>query len=475
MADLKHADRLALLERIALEEIGRRARRGLTLEQIRDRAPDAVFDRVSGFDELDELEDEVDESLDTWLVRALEELDVSLAQGAAADSDRLDAAFATLCARGVLARQGVGWSTREGLTLVLEEAHALRQRGADARGYAFFCDQEIDAAIEDDRLHIAFGAVSGQRDASRAVGDEVVVALREAGLAVRWDGDRAKEILVEPFRWFRRPGSLECDEGEPRRPPRAPLPPLDAAGHARMEHERAARERDRESAPVAPIRLAQAQVHPLLVERAAQILGLSMEELDAVFVDRAVLFEDSLTQHRAGWASLGSPEADDYDRGPLQGSAAVLYALEARGLVGAPWKLELIAPPPFRWHGLREVFERARASSASCGRVLGFVPTTVTGSLRRDVDALFANGRRCWYTSRIVAGEEATLSAIPPDPSDTQWAPSTSLRDVLRVYAPDLDVERRLEHGQVVRSAELGGDPDVIAVARVVGLRVEDG
>jgi hypothetical protein len=48
------------------------------------------------------------------------------------------------------------------------------------------------------------------------------------------------------------------------------------------------------------------------------------------------------------------------------------------------------------------------------------------------------------------------------------------LRDVLRVYAPDLDVERRLEHGEVVRSAELGGDPDVIAVARVIGLRVED-
>lgn len=204
MADPNNAERLALLERIALEEIRRFARRGLSREQIRDRAPDAVFDRVSGFDELDDLDDEVDESLDTWLVRALEEVDASLVQGAAADSDRLDAAFATLCARGVLARQGVGWSTREGLTLVLEEAHALRQRGADARGYAFFCDQEIDAAIEDDRLHVAFGAVSGQRDASRAVGDEVVVALREAGLAVRWDGDRAKEILVEPFRWFRR-------------------------------------------------------------------------------------------------------------------------------------------------------------------------------------------------------------------------------------------------------------------------------
>lgn len=336
MADRKQTERLAQLERIALAEIGRLARRGLTLEQVRDRAPDAVHDHVSAFEELADLEDEVDWSMDSWLARVLSELEVSLAQGAAVDSDRLDVAFATLCARGVLARQGIGWSTREGLTSILEEAHTLRQGGADARGYAFFCDQEIDSAIEHDRLLIAFGAVSGHRDASRAVGDEVAAALREAGLSVQWDGDRANEIVVEPFRWFRRPGSLERDEGEASGSPRAPLPPLGAAGREGMEQERAARERDRSSTPPAPIRLAVAQVHPLLLERAAQILGLSMEELDALFEDQALLFEDSLTLPRAGWARLGSREADDYDRGPLHGSAAVLFALEARGFVGAP-------------------------------------------------------------------------------------------------------------------------------------------
>lgn len=74
-----------------------------------------------------------------------------------------------------------------------------------------------------------------------------------------------------------------------------------------------------------------------------------------------------------------------------------------------------------------------------------------------------------------MAGEEPTLSAIARHPDEKeQWAPSTSLRDVLRVYAPNLDVEIRLERGELVRSAELRGDPDVIAVARVIGLRVED-
>lgn len=134
--------------------------------------------------------------------RVVDALIATYAAPSDGDNARLDRAFAELERRGIVARQAIGWTWREGLEMVLaEEVPAARRAGLDVRGYAFFHEYVIESAIADRALEIGVGARAGDPAESAAIGREVVEVLKSAGLPASWSGDRADPIVVEPFTW----------------------------------------------------------------------------------------------------------------------------------------------------------------------------------------------------------------------------------------------------------------------------------
>lgn len=118
------------------------------------------------------------------------------------DCDLIDAAFEALEARGVCSLQNAGFTQSDGLSDVREAAQA---RGmARYQGYCFFHAQDIESALDGHGMHIAFGVFDRASVTVSEIGQRVVNAVREAGLAVEWDGDERKRIFIPAIEWRRR-------------------------------------------------------------------------------------------------------------------------------------------------------------------------------------------------------------------------------------------------------------------------------
>jgi len=124
---------------------------------------------------------------------------------AVTDCDRLDAAFALLERRGVLARQHFTDCASDGLHEIgVEMADAQASRKRPVVGYAFYHTQATEVAMAGGGLFIMFGsAVVNDVAGDKAVGRRVFRALREAGLSPVWSGDPRQSVLV-PLKWQRR-------------------------------------------------------------------------------------------------------------------------------------------------------------------------------------------------------------------------------------------------------------------------------
>lgn len=74
-------------------------------------------------------------------------------------------------------------------------------------GYCFFHSQDIDRALDEEGLLLAFGHVDrgeAKEEDHIAVGQTICEALRQAGLTVDWDGSPDHRIDVPQLRWQRR-------------------------------------------------------------------------------------------------------------------------------------------------------------------------------------------------------------------------------------------------------------------------------
>jgi len=121
------------------------------------------------------------------------------------DNDRLVDAFADLLEDGIFALQWAGDSLDEGFDVVNEHLEAKDPSGERFAGACFFHAQDIDSALNEDGLLIAFGHLhSDDAEDYEAIGRRVVEALRHHGLAPRWNGTARQRIALPDFRWQRR-------------------------------------------------------------------------------------------------------------------------------------------------------------------------------------------------------------------------------------------------------------------------------
>ncbi|MFG1650900.1 DUF6891 domain-containing protein [Micromonospora sp. NPDC049275] len=113
------------------------------------------------------------------------------------DSDRLTAAFRTLSAAGLVARENFTCCQNCGADEIGDEV----PRGRTARGYAFYHRQDAERGVDGAGVFVTYG-LFGQ-PVSADIGEEVAAALRAEGLTVHWDGNPGTRIRVS-LTWQRR-------------------------------------------------------------------------------------------------------------------------------------------------------------------------------------------------------------------------------------------------------------------------------
>ena len=119
------------------------------------------------------------------------------------DNDRLDAAFAELESRGILARQNYWCCGTCGCAAIDDEMAKLRRRKRPARGYAFFHNQDTECAVLGGGLYLNYGADSLDDVERVQIGKEIAKVLRSHKFRVIWNGELDTRILVR-FKWARR-------------------------------------------------------------------------------------------------------------------------------------------------------------------------------------------------------------------------------------------------------------------------------
>lgn len=117
------------------------------------------------------------------------------------DCDSLDAAFAALEREGIVARhdyaccQGCGHAELKG---------EMAQGRGDVQGYVFYPHQDTEKALAGYGLMLSYGVLEGDERAQIKVGQRIVFALRDAGLATAWSGSPYERIYIRNFKWQRR-------------------------------------------------------------------------------------------------------------------------------------------------------------------------------------------------------------------------------------------------------------------------------
>lgn len=116
------------------------------------------------------------------------------------DPDRLSAAFEVLRSQGVCALQNAGFTQSDGFQNV---RLANETSGGKYRGYCFFHGQDLQRAMADQGLFLAFGLIeTGGGDVG--IGETVRRALTDQSLSVEWDGTTKTRILIPKIDWKRR-------------------------------------------------------------------------------------------------------------------------------------------------------------------------------------------------------------------------------------------------------------------------------
>jgi len=123
--------------------------------------------------------------------------------GPTTDCDRLDSAFETLNAHGIVARQNFSCCNNCGFTEIWDEVEE-EEKKRPVEGYVFYHWQCTEQAIKTGQLLMAYGCVEESQDAFLAVANKIVAELRKVGLNASWGGTDGHPIVVEGIEWRRR-------------------------------------------------------------------------------------------------------------------------------------------------------------------------------------------------------------------------------------------------------------------------------
>jgi Domain of unknown function (DUF6891) len=124
---------------------------------------------------------------------------------AVTDCDRLDAAFAELNKRGIIALHNAGFTQSDGYE-DFRAALKKHPKRATVIGYCFYHSQDVEHAVQGEGLYLAFGPARAKEEETKGseIGRVVRDELERAGLKVEWDGTFNTRMYVPQFVWQKR-------------------------------------------------------------------------------------------------------------------------------------------------------------------------------------------------------------------------------------------------------------------------------
>lgn len=154
----------------------------------------------SGFFSVDEiieiLEDQfIDEDID------FSQFDISLNNFSNINFNKLENAFKALALKDIVAIHNCGYDIEEGVADAFELNVHLINNKFEPKGFCFYTFEDVEEAIEDEKLKITFGDFENSEIKALEIGNAVADALKSEDFSIVWDGTINSQIELNPFKW----------------------------------------------------------------------------------------------------------------------------------------------------------------------------------------------------------------------------------------------------------------------------------
>lgn len=115
--------------------------------------------------------------------------------------NRLESVFTNLAEKGIVAIHNCGYDIEEGVADAFELNVHLLNNKFTAEGFCFYTFEDVEEAIEDEKLKITFGDFENSETKALAIGKTVADALKSEGFSIVWDGTVNNQIELDSFKW----------------------------------------------------------------------------------------------------------------------------------------------------------------------------------------------------------------------------------------------------------------------------------
>lgn len=148
--------------------------------------------------------DEIIEILEDQFIE--EEIDfsnfnISLNNFSSINFNKLENAFNGLAKRDIVAIHNCGYDIEEGVADAFELNVHLLNNKFKADGFCFYTFEDVEEAIEDEKLKITFGDFENSETKALEIGKTVADALKSEGFSIVWDETVNCQIELNPFKW----------------------------------------------------------------------------------------------------------------------------------------------------------------------------------------------------------------------------------------------------------------------------------
>lgn len=162
----------------------------------------------SGFFSEDEIfeiiEDEfIDEELDLDLSRHIGKRFAELTEGLKTGEDFLNLrdAFRNLSQENIICIHNAGFDIEEGIQDSFELYTHILNNKLEVEGFCFYSFEDIETAIYENKLNIAFGDFELDESKALEIGKTIADCLRKNGFDIIWEETVDEQIVIEDFEW----------------------------------------------------------------------------------------------------------------------------------------------------------------------------------------------------------------------------------------------------------------------------------
>ena len=154
----------------------------------------------SGFFDVDEIEEILEDQFIEYDID-FSKFNISLNDFTNINFNKLEEVFKELALKDIVAIHNCGYDIEEGVSDAFELNVHLINNKFHPDGFCFYSFEDIEEAIEEEKLKITFGDFENDEDKALKIGEIVADSLKSAGFTLVWDGTINNQIEINPFKW----------------------------------------------------------------------------------------------------------------------------------------------------------------------------------------------------------------------------------------------------------------------------------